>query len=161
MSDNSQKELVLNRIYDAPRTVVFSAWVDPKHLSQWWGPDGVTNPDCRVDARVGGEIYIVMLAGSELGALAGQRWPTKGIIQEIKEPEKLVFTNQAIDEASGNVLIDGVTTVLLEETDNKTKLTLKITAKGMSEQAPQMLEGMETGWNQSLDKLSNYLAKIS
>jgi uncharacterized protein YndB with AHSA1/START domain len=158
MNELGSKELTLTRIFDAPRGLVFKAWTDPKMLAQWWGPRGVTNPESEVDARVGGKIHIVMLAGKELGPLAGQRWPMQGVFREVSEPDKLVFTNQAIDE-DGNVLIDGVTTVTLEDNgDGKTKLTLNVTATAKSPQAPQMLEGMNQGWTQSIDKLGEYLA---
>ncbi|HUD11244.1 MAG TPA: SRPBCC domain-containing protein [Candidatus Saccharimonadia bacterium] len=157
MKEPMTKELTLTRVFDAPRELVFRAWTDPELLAQWWGPNGVTNPVSEVEARVGGAMHIVMLAGAELGPLAGQRWPMQGVIQEIVEPEKFVFTNQAVDE-DGNVLIDGITTVLLEEVENgKTKLTLSVTAKAVSEQAPQMLEGMQVGWAQSIDKLTEYV----
>ncbi len=59
------KELILTRILDAPRELVFKAWTDPKMLAEWWGPKGVTNPICEIDAKVGGKIHIVMLAGRE------------------------------------------------------------------------------------------------
>ena len=158
MTEQPYKELTLTRELDAPRELVWRAWTDPELLAKWWGPRGVTNPEYKVDARVGGTMYVVMLAGEELGELAGQRWPMKGVFQEIQEPEKLVFTNQAIDEA-GNVLIDGLTTVTLAEENGKTKLTLTTTGKGLVPQASQMLEGMEAGWSQSLDKLSEILTK--
>jgi uncharacterized protein YndB with AHSA1/START domain len=158
MTDEDIKELTITRTFDAPRELVFKAWTDPEMLAKWWGPRGVTNPVSEVDLRVGGTIYIVMLAGEEMGRLAGQRWPMKGIFQEIDEPGKIVFTNQAIDE-SGNVLIDGVTTVTLEEQDGKTQLTLHATAKSMAPQAIEMIAGMNEGWTQSIDKLTELLKK--
>jgi len=150
------KELTIIRIFDAPRELVFRAWIDPKMMARWWGPKGVTNPVCEIDAKVGGNIHIVMLAGKELGHLAGQRWPMKGTFQELDPPKRLVFVNQAVDE-DDNVLIDALTTVTFEEENGKTKMTMKTTAKGVSPQAPQMLEGMETGWSQSFDKLADSL----
>jgi uncharacterized protein YndB with AHSA1/START domain len=157
MAEGNTKELIITRVFDAPRALVFKAWTDPKLLAQWWGPRGVTNPECEVDVHVGGSIRVVMLAGEELGSLAGQRWPMQGEFREIHEPEKIVFTNQAVDD-EGNILIDGLTTVLLEEAgDGKTKLTLTNTAKGVAPQAPQLLEGMDQGWNQSIDKLTELL----
>jgi uncharacterized protein YndB with AHSA1/START domain len=158
MTDDDIKELTITRTFDAPRELVFKAWTDPEMLAKWWGPRGVTNPVSEIDLRVGGTIYIVMLAGEEMGPLAGQRWPMKGIFQEIDEPGKIVFTNQAIDE-SGNVLIDGVTTVTLEEQDGKTQLTLHATAKAMAPQAVEMIAGMNEGWTQSIDKLTELLKK--
>lgn len=145
-------EVTITRTFDAPRELVFKAWTDPEIMAKWWGPKGVTNPTCEIDAKVGGRIRIVMLAGKELGPLAGQRWPMKGIFKEVKPPERLVFVNQAVDE-DDNILIDALTTVTFEEENGKTKMTMKTAAKGVSTQAPKMLEGMETGWRQSFDKL--------
>ncbi len=146
-------ELTITRMFNAPRELVFKAWTIPEMMAKWWGPKGVTNPTCEIDAKVGGKIHIVMLAGKELGPLAGQRWPMKGIFKEVKAPERLVFVNQAVDEED-NILIDALTTVTFEEESGKTKMTMKTVAKGVSAQAPKMLEGMEMGWSQSFDKLA-------
>ena len=158
MAEQVSKEVTITRVVKAPRELVFKAWTDPELLAQWWGPRGVTNPECEVDARVGGTIHVVMLAGEELGSMAGQRWPMQGVFREIQKPEKIVFTNQAIDE-QGNVLIDGLTTVIFEEEgEGSTKLTMTTVAKGVSPQAPQMLDGMNQGWTESIEKLSEFLA---
>jgi uncharacterized protein YndB with AHSA1/START domain len=53
-------ELAITRIFDAPRELVFKAWTVPEMMAKWWGPKGVTNPICEVDAKVGGKIYIVI-----------------------------------------------------------------------------------------------------
>ncbi len=149
-------EVTITRTFDAPRELVFKAWADPEMMAKWWGPKGVTNPTCEIDAKVGGRMHIVMLAGRELGPLAGQRWPMRGIFKEVKPPERLLFVNQAVDE-DDNILIDALTTVTFEEENGKTKMTMKTTAKGVSTQAPKMLEGMEMGWSQSFDKLAENL----
>jgi len=57
---NEEQELVLTRVFDAPRELVFKAWTDPKHVAQWWGPHGFTNPVCELDLRPGGAILIHM-----------------------------------------------------------------------------------------------------
>lgn len=150
-----QKELTITRILNAPREKVWKAWTDPEELAKWWGPNGVTNPECSIDARVGGTIRVVMLAGPELGELAGQRWPMEGTFIEVTEPERLVFKSNAVTE-DGRVLIEGVTTVTLTEEEGKTRLTLHATAAGVAPEAPQMLAGMEAGWTQSIDKLAAY-----
>jgi uncharacterized protein YndB with AHSA1/START domain len=157
MADQLSRELTLTRVFDAPRELVFRAWTDPKMLAKWWGPQGVTNPECEVDGRVGGKIRVVMLAGAELGELAGQRWPMDGEFTVFDSPNKLAFRNQAVD-LEGKVLIDGVTTVTFEAEGRKTKMTLHTTAKGMVPQAAQMLAGMEAGWTQSLDKFSSLMS---
>ncbi len=71
------KELILTRTFTASRELAWKAWTEEKLVATWWGPNGVTNPICRVDAQPGGEIYIVMLAGDELGSMKGSRWPMK------------------------------------------------------------------------------------
>src|SRR5580692_63489 len=78
------KEFVITREFDAPRELVFQTWTDPKHLAQWWGPRGFTNPVCEWDARPGLEIYVVMRAPN------GARYPMGGEFREIVATEKLV-----------------------------------------------------------------------
>ena len=151
-----KKEITLVRTFDAPREKVWAAWTDPKELAKWWSPQGVTNPTSEVDLRVGGTLYVVMLAGKELGPMAGQHWPMRGTFVEIMPPERLVFENNALDEA-GNVLLGGMTTVVLDDEGGKTKMTLTTGAEGTAPGTDQMLAGMQTGWEQSLDKLKTLL----
>ena len=77
-------------------------------LAQWWGPKGFTNPVCEIDARVGGALRIHMRAPD------GSIYPMKGEIREIVAPERLVFTNIAVD-ADGSHIIEGLTTVTFAE----------------------------------------------
>ncbi len=55
-----EKDLVLTRVFDAPRERVWKAWTDPRQVAQWWGPAGFTNPRCEVDVRPGGVLRIDM-----------------------------------------------------------------------------------------------------
>jgi uncharacterized protein YndB with AHSA1/START domain len=153
-----QKEITVERIFNAPIKRVWDAWVNADEIKEWWGPNGVTNPICEVNPRVGGALYIVMLAGPELGPLAGERWPMKGIFSELTEPATIVFSNNAIAE-NGTVMLEGETRVSLTTIGDKTKMVLMTGAKGLVPQAPQMLAGMEMGWKQSLDKLEKFLSR--
>jgi uncharacterized protein YndB with AHSA1/START domain len=47
-------ELVITRVFDAPRELVWNAWTEPERVKRWWGPEGFTAPFCRIDLRVGG-----------------------------------------------------------------------------------------------------------
>ena len=87
-----ERELVITRVFDAPRELVFKVWTDPKHLAQWWGPRCFTNPVCEVDLRVGGAWRIIMRAPD------GAEYPGGGIYREIVRNEKLVFTNAALNK---------------------------------------------------------------
>jgi uncharacterized protein YndB with AHSA1/START domain len=144
--------LVITRVFDAPRELVFKAWTDPAHLARWWGPHGFTNPVCEMDVRPGGA-YCIVMRGPD-----GVEYPVKGVYREVVEPERLVFTAVAEDE-EGNPLLEGLTTVTFAEHGGKTKLTLQTGAVGLVADAAPMLEGMEEGWTQSLERLAEYVAK--
>jgi uncharacterized protein YndB with AHSA1/START domain len=154
----SKKEITIVRTYNAPREKVWQAWTDPKQVSQWWAPNGFTTPTVEIDPKVGGELYIVMLAGENLGQMSGMKAPMKGVFSEVTPPEKLVFSNNALDE-SGNVLLSGVTSVLFEDVGGKTKMTVTTNAEGTAPMTDMMLAGMEQGWNEQSDKLGAFLLK--
>ncbi len=147
-----ERTVEIVRVFDAPRELVWQAWTDPEMMSQWFGPRAFTTPVCELDTRVGGALRIVMRGPD------GMDYPMKGVFKEVVPPERLVFSNIAVDK-DGNHLLEGETTVILEAQGAKTKLTLHTYAKGLVPIAPQMLAGMEAGWSQSLDKMSDLMAK--
>ncbi|HKF30239.1 MAG TPA: SRPBCC domain-containing protein [Candidatus Binataceae bacterium] len=156
MPDNAANRLVerklkITRVFDAPQRVVFKAWIDPEQLARWWGPRGFTNPLCEVDARPGGTIRIIMRAPD------GVSHEMRGVFREINEPERLVFTNRAIGP-KGELLLEGLTTVSFSDHEGKTTLTLDTSAVAMLPEANAMLNGMNDGWNQSLERLTMVLA---
>jgi len=142
----AERELTFTRIFDAPRALVFAAWTDSKHLAQWWGPHGFTNPVCEIEPRVGGAIRNHMRGPDAVVH------KMKGEVREISPPERLVFTNIAIDDA-GKHIIEGFTTVTFAEEHGKTKLTLHTRGAAVVEYAAAFIKGMEAGWTQSLERL--------
>jgi uncharacterized protein YndB with AHSA1/START domain len=148
----AEREVTITRVFDAPRALVFRAWTDAEQLAQWWGPKGFTNPICEIDARVGGAIRIHMRAPD------GSVYPMKGEILELISPERLVFTNIAVDEA-GNHIIEGLTTVTFADEGGKTRLTMHTRGSAVAAVAVAYLQGMEMGWTMSIDKLQALLAK--
>ncbi|MCU1334598.1 MAG: hypothetical protein JWO19_179 [Bryobacterales bacterium] len=150
----AERELVITRVFDAPRELVFRAWTDAKHMAQWWGPKGFTNTIDQMDVRPGGAWRIIMRAPD------GAEYPSQGVYREIVPPERLVFTNTAVDK-DGNVIIDGFTTVTFADEDGKTKLTLETRGVAMVAYAADYLKGMETGWTQSLVRLAEELARTN
>jgi uncharacterized protein YndB with AHSA1/START domain len=149
---SAKREITITRIFDAPRELVFKAWTDPKQMAQWWGPHGFTNPVCELDVRPGGAIRIHMRGPD------GVVYPMTGTFREIAAPERLVFTAIAEDQA-GNPLLEAHTAVSFEEQGGKTKVTLHARAVGIAPIATQMLEGMQAGWTQSLERLAELLAR--
>lgn len=153
------RELSITREFNAPRDLVFKAWTDPKMIAQWFGPAGFTNPVCKCDPRVGGEIYVVMRANDEIAKAMGFRdAPMRGVFQEVTPPEKLVFTNNAVD-MDDNIVLDGLTTVRFEDIGGgKTRMHFHTRVQGTLPQVVFMLQGMEAGWKQSFDKMDAMFA---
>jgi uncharacterized protein YndB with AHSA1/START domain len=149
----ADRELVITRIFDAPRELVFKAWTDPKHVAQWWGPNGFTNPVCELDLRPGG-VLLIHMRGPD-----GVVIPSKGVFHEIVEPERLVFTTSAFEDGEGNPQLEVLNTVMFAELGGKTKLTLKAVVVKSAPEVAGALAGMEAGWNQSLDRLGELLGK--
>ena len=144
----ANRELVITRTFDAPREIVFKMWTDPNHMAQWWGPNGFTNPVCELDVRPGGAIRIDMRDSD------GTVYPMTGTFREIVRPERLVFTAEALDQ-SGTVVLEVLNTVIFEEKNGKTTLTLQARVTKVTGEGVSYLEGMEAGWTQSLERLAS------
>ena len=140
------------RAFNAPRALVWQAWTESKMMAQWLGPKHFTNPVCEVDARPGGKLRIVMRGPD------GNEYPCAGVFREVVAPERLVFTNNAVDK-DGKILLEGLTTVTFAEHGGKTTMTLKTHTVGRVPLAKQMLAGMKAGWSQSIDKLQELVER--
>ena len=81
-----EPDFTITRIFDAPRELVFKAWTEPGHMTQWWGPRGFSNPICEMDVRNGGAYRLVMRSPD------GVDYPIKGVFREIVRPERIVMT---------------------------------------------------------------------
>jgi uncharacterized protein YndB with AHSA1/START domain len=150
-TNHGEGTVVITRVFDAPRDLVWRAWTDAKMMAQWFGPRGFTSSVPELDLRVGGALRIVMHGPD------GNDYPMKGVFREVVKPERLVFSNIAIDN-DGNHLLEGETTVTLSEHAGKTTLTVKSHMVGRVPIAAQMLAGMEAGWTQTIDKLGELIA---
>ncbi|MBT9332792.1 SRPBCC domain-containing protein [Paracidobacterium acidisoli] len=144
-------DLVLTRTFDAPRELVFEAWTEPKHMAQWWGPDGFSNPRCEVDARPNGAMQITMRGPD------GMVYPMTGLYRELVPHERIVFTTAPLD-AEGRPIFEVLHTVTLADAGGKTELTLRARVLSRTAEAPQYLKGMAAGWSQSLGRLDAHLS---
>jgi uncharacterized protein YndB with AHSA1/START domain len=143
-----EPHVTIVRWLDAPRELVFAAWTEPERVAQWWGPRGFTAPLCEVDARPGGKLRIHMRAPD------GTIYPMSGIHEEIVPPERIVTLNEANNDAFRIRQV-----VKLEDHGDRTKLTLQAYVVYQTPAAADSLAGMEIGWNQSLDRLTEYLTR--
>ena len=158
-TSSTQRELVITRIFDAPRELVWKAWTDPEMATKWWGPKGFTCPHCEIDLRVGGK-FLNCMHSSE-----GQDIWSTGTYREIVPLERIVCTDSFADE-KGNVVpaahygmgadvpLEMLVTVTFEDLGGKTRMTLR--HEGLP--AGEMSDGASAGWNESFDKLAEVLA---
>lgn len=144
----AERELVITRIFDAPRSLVFKAFTEEDRQAQWLGPKGFTTISCRIDARPGGTYRFGMRSP------AGTDHWQQGVIREIVPPERFVST-YAWTDANGNpTRPETILTLTFEELDGKTKLTLR---QGIFESVTARDEH-RGGWSTALDCLAEYLA---
>ncbi|MBS1911339.1 MAG: SRPBCC domain-containing protein [Bacteroidetes bacterium] len=148
-------DLVLTRILDAPRDLVFKVWTDPLHVQNWWGPHGFTNPVCEVDIRPGGALRITMRGPD------GVLYPGGGTFHEIIEPERIVFTATAFEDESGVPKLEVLNTVTFVEEGGRTTLTLTAVVVKSTPEIAEALAGMEAGWSQSLEKFAAEVAEAA
>jgi uncharacterized protein YndB with AHSA1/START domain len=154
-----EKEVTFERVYDAPVERVWAAWTDPAQLKQWWGPNDVDIDECEVDLRVGGRLYIVMVAGEAMGQFKGTRWPMEAEYTFIEENKQLSYKAKAWTEGKEEATqIDQLQEILFSSVDGKTKMNLKATILKTGPDAGGAVEGMSYGYNQQLDKLISFLA---
>jgi uncharacterized protein YndB with AHSA1/START domain len=146
----SDREILMTRIVNAPRQLVWDAWTKPEHLPHWMtGPDGWTMPVCEIDLRPGGKWRFVWRRedGSEM-AMTGE-------YHEVVPPERLVNT-----EAWGGDWPETVNTLVLTEKDGKTTMKCWVLYPSKDARDKAMGTGMKDGWAVSNDRLDEYLATL-
>jgi len=156
----------LKRAFDAPRALVFDAWVNPKHMARWWGPLEFENPVCQLDPQPGGAFRIVMR-----GPDGGDN-PMKGHYLEVTPHERLVFTDDLSEESEAwhdlvypdrdrsqpNPGVVALTSLSFTESAGKTEMTVLMTFDSAWTHNHHVRVGMTQGWLESFTKLEALLA---
>jgi uncharacterized protein YndB with AHSA1/START domain len=145
---STQPELVITRVLDAPRELVFQAWTEPEHLVHWSCPHGFTLTHCEGDLRPGGAWRSCMRSPEGRDLWLG------GVYREIVAPERLVFTH-AWDDAAGKPGHETVATVTLVDQGGKTKMTFR---QAFFESVQQR-DGHQEGWTECFERLAQHLAQ--
>ena len=130
----SDREIVMTRMFDAPREIVWKAWTDPKQIKVWWGPRGFTTTTHEKDVRPGG-LWRFIMHGPD-----GTDYPNKIVYTELVKPERLVYDHGG-DAGADDVQFQ--VTVRFAEACRKTKAS-----------------GAVEGGNQTLDRLGEYLTRM-
>jgi uncharacterized protein YndB with AHSA1/START domain len=160
---STTERMVITRVFDAPRELVWRAWTDPQYVMQWWGPKGFTSPVCKIDFRVGGKFLCCMRTPD------GQDFWNVGEYHEIVPLEKIV-SSMYFSDAEGNKVepehygieheaIEGAYDVTTFEDfgDGQTKLTFT----GNEPMEDAINSGQLEGWKQILDKVAAVIAELS
>jgi len=147
INNTQDREMVITRLINAPRELVFKAWTDPDHIAEWWGPKGFSNTIHSMEVRKDG-LWDFIMHGPD-----GTDYINKIIYLEIDEPARLVYSHS--DDGAMHFL-DIVT---FEQVGDKTRVTLKIIFHTTEIRDQIMREvGAIEGGNQTLDRLERYLA---
>ena len=152
---SDDRAVVIIRVFDAPRELVFDAWTEPRHLTRWFAPRELTSPVVRVDLRVGGAFLFCMRTadGTDI-------WG-RGVYREVVRPERLVYTD-SLSDAQGNLVepshygigsahpLETLVTLTFDELpDGKTKMTLRHEVPASVPERP----ATQQGWNEMFDRL--------
>lgn len=164
---NEKKELVITRVFNAPRELVFKACTEATHLANWWGPAGLKLSVIKLEVRPGGTFLYGMHAenGSEMYG--------KFVYHAIQAPEKLVFVNSFSDK-EGNIIRAPFSNVwpleimntwtFTEEGQGKTKITLRGMPYHATEEEhkafEEMFPSMQQGFGATFDQLDTYLTTL-
>lgn len=166
MTDSTADEkerMMVSRVFDAPRAVVWKAWTDPAYVMQWWGPKGFTAPVCKSDFRVGGKFLFCMRAPD------GQEGWNGGEFHEIVPYQKIVFSMYFADSNGNKVdpaqygieheaIEDARDMVIFEDSGNgRTKLT----CIGNETMEDAKKSGQLECWNEILEKLDAVVARLA
>ena len=149
VSTPSEREIVSERVFDAPRERVFAAITDPKLIPQWWGPREAGTVVDVMDVRPGGDWRFVHTLPD--GSVTGFR----GTYREIAPPERIVGTFEW-EEMPGHVLVD--TTTLADLGDERTGLTTVSLFHTTEERDGMLASGMDYGLSESHSRLDEVLA---
>ncbi|HKN01316.1 MAG TPA: SRPBCC family protein [Candidatus Binataceae bacterium] len=143
----SDREIVVTRIFDAPRSLVFKMWTDPKHITQWWGPNGFSITIHEMDVRPGGEWRFVMHGPN------GVDYQNRVVYREIAEPERLVYSH-----VSGPQFEMAVT---FADQGDKTKLTARMLFESATLRDKVIEEfGAVEGLKQTLGRLGEHVTHL-
>jgi uncharacterized protein YndB with AHSA1/START domain len=141
----TDRDIVITRAFDAPRTLVFDAWTKAEHVRHWWDPAGVPLAVCEIDLRPSGRFRFVN-QGSQ-----GAIHPFIGTYREIVWPARLVFTTPS---PSGT---ETVGTLVFSERAGKTTLTMTIACESPADRDALLQMRIDVGTSRTLDNLDGYL----
>jgi uncharacterized protein YndB with AHSA1/START domain len=152
--EQDPRSIIGTRVLDAPRALVFSMWTDPKHLAQWWGPNGFTTTTHAFDFRPGG-VWRFVMHGPD-----GRDYQNRIIFDEITPPERIVYRHDGGEDVEP---VQFAQTVTFEDLGNgQTLLTWHGTFPSAEERARVIREyGADKGLVQTMARLDDYVVTMA
>lgn len=145
-------EIIMSRLLNAPRELVWEVFTDPKHLANWWGPFGFTITTHHMEMAVGKNWHLTMHGPD------GTNYPNLVVYSEVVKPEKLVFKNTLPDDPEK---VFHVTTITFKEEGNKTRVRFVMSFPNLDElKAIDAEYGAVEGGMQTLSRMEEYLVKL-
>ena len=152
-ADRAERQLIVERVFDAPRALVWKAWTEPERIARWWGPQGWDTTNYTMDVKPGGVWHYCMR-----GPDGTESWG-KAVYRDIVPPERLVYYDVFSDAAGGTneEMFGMLITIEFTEIGQKTQVT-SITEFASVEQLEAILAmGVVEGVSQTWDRLDEYL----
>src|SRR5882762_8072786 len=149
-NDTADRELVVTRLLNAPRELVFKVWTDPRHVAQWWGPNGFTNTIHEMEVKPGG-VWRLTMHGPD-----GADYPNKIVFHKVVKPELLVYSHGDENDPEQFVV-----TVSFVQKGQKTQLTMRGIFRTKEELDLVVKKyGAREGQIQTINRLEAYLASF-
>ena len=145
----AEPELVIMRVFNAPRDLVWKAWTDPEHAVQWWGPKDYPATHLEMDVRAGG-VWKGQLRSVEDGRLLSHR----GVFRDVAPPERLVFTFAWNED--GERGLETLVTITFADQNGKTLMTFR----QIPFQSAEERDGHRGGWTSAFDRFDEQLMDL-
>lgn len=150
IAEPGQLDLQMSREFNAPRELVFKAFIDPALVAQWWGEGGTTVVD-KLDAKMGG-LWRFVQQGSD-----GNEYAFRGVFHEVTTPERLVYTFE-FEAMPGHILLE---TMTFEDLGGKTRIIDSAIYQTLEDRDGMIAMGMEDGAELSWDNLEELMERLS
>lgn len=159
------EDIIITRTFNAPAELVFKVWTTPEHIKQWWGPEGFSCPEAKIDLRVGGQYHYCMRTPDGNDAWSG------GVFKEIVPNKRLVVTDYFADEQGNKVSPtrfglsadfpeESTVIVTFDEHEGKTTLSVHYSPETQEAYDAMLKTQMVEGWNSSLDKFQAHVENL-
>lgn len=142
--------IIHTRILNAPRDLVWKVWTTPEHIKEWWGPNGFSLTTKSMTVKPGNTWEFIMHG-------MGQDWDNKIEYVEVQKPSMLSYKHSGAENEDYNFLV----TVLFEEVEGKTLLTMKsvFKSKAIIDELNRKVNAIESG-KQTLNRLEGYVTAL-